>query len=113
MVDTGQQSPKFTTAAASHLACRRRMIRPYAVAVPPLAAGLAVKLAFASTLRGEASYLLYIPAVLIASALSGWGPALLATVLGLAFGLFFVSDVRPLGAPHALSELVFALASRA
>src|SRR5262249_28481555 len=72
-------------------------------------AGLAVKLAFASTLRGEASYLLYIPAVLIASALGGWGPALLATVLGLAFGLFFVSDVRPLGTTDAVNALVFTL----
>jgi two-component system sensor kinase FixL len=109
MVDTVHQSQNYTAAAPSQLASRWRMIWPYAVAVVVLAAGLAVKLAFASPLRGEASYLLYIPAVLIASALGGWGPALLATVLGLAFGLFFVSDVRPLGTTDAVNALVFAL----
>jgi len=109
MVDTAQQSQHYAATGPSQLASRWRIVWPYAVAILALAAGLTVKLAFASTLRGEASYLLYIPAVLIASALGGWGPALLATVLGLAFGLFFVSDVRPLGTTDAVNALVFAL----
>ena len=37
-------------------------------------------------LHGEASYLFFLPAILIASALGGWGPGLLATVLGRAAG---------------------------
>ena len=36
--------------------------------------------------------MLFLPAVLIASALGGWGPGLLATALGLALGLFFVAE---------------------
>jgi two-component system sensor kinase FixL len=87
----------------------RRSLWPYGVSILGVAAGLAVKLAFASVLRGEASYVLFVPAVLIASALGGWGPGLLATALGLVLGLFFVAEARPLATVDAVIGLVFAL----
>jgi two-component system, LuxR family, sensor kinase FixL len=86
-----------------------RIASPYGAAILAIAAGFAVKLAFASVIRGEASYLLFLPAVLAASALGGWGPALLATGLGLALGLFFVAEARPLAAADAVTALVFVL----
>jgi two-component system, LuxR family, sensor kinase FixL len=79
------------------------------VAIVAIAAGVAVKLAFDSVLRGEASYVLFVPAVLIASALGGWGPGLLATAQGAALGLFFVAQTRQLAAADAVNGLVFAL----
>ena len=87
----------------------RRSLWPYGVSILGVAAGLAVKLAFASVLRGEASYVLFVPAVLIASALGGWGPGLLATALGLALGLFFVAEAGPLAIADAVNGLAFAL----
>ncbi len=70
---------------------------------------LALKLVLQSflPLRGEASYLFFLPAILIASALSGWGPGLLATALGLAFGLFFIADFRSLTASDVIDVISF------
>ena len=57
----------------------RRLVQQYGVALLAIAVALAVRLLLVSILRGDASYLFYLPAILIASALSGWGPGLLAT----------------------------------
>ncbi len=70
---------------------------------------LAVKLALGSTLRGEGSYLFFLPAVLIASALGGWGPGLFATALGFALGLFFIVDVRSVTPSDVINASAFAL----
>ena len=109
MVATIRHSQSYTPLASSQFASWWRVARPYGVTIIAIAAGLGVKLALASLLRGDASYLLFVPAVLIASALGGWGPALLATALGLALSLFFVSDTRPFAAADAVNGLVFAL----
>jgi two-component system sensor kinase FixL len=74
-----------------------------------IAAALIVKLAVGSISRGAASYLLFVPAILIASALGGWGAALLATALGLALGLFFVADARLLEAGDVVDAVAFVL----
>jgi two-component system sensor kinase FixL len=79
------------------------------VAILAIAAALGVKLVLASVLSGEASYILFVPAVLISSALGGVGPGLLATALGLALGLFFVADPRHLASADAVNGFIFAL----
>jgi len=89
MADTIHHSPSLGPNALLQRAFWRRIAWQYGVAIVAIAAGVAVKLAFDSVLHGEASYVLFVPAVLIASALGGWGPGLLATVLGAALGLFF------------------------
>ena len=81
---------------------------PYGVAILGIAAAIVVKLIFASTLGGEASYILFVPAVLIASAAGGWGPGLLATAFGLAVGLFLIGT-RPLAGSDLVYAFVFAL----
>jgi two-component system sensor kinase FixL len=86
-----------------------RIAWPYGVAILAIATGLGVKFFFASVLSGEASYILFVPAVLIASAVGGWGSGLLATALGLALGLFFVADARQFAAADAVNGLIFAL----
>ena len=55
------------------------------------------------------SYLFFLPAILIASAFSGWGPGLLATLLGLLFGFFFVVDFRSLTAADIVNAVSFAV----
>jgi two-component system, LuxR family, sensor kinase FixL len=74
-----------------------------------LALGLNFLLESLLLLRGDTFYLLFLPAIVIASAYSGWGPGLLATLLGLLFGLFFVVDFRSLTAADVVNALSFAV----
>ena len=67
-----------------------------------MALALALRTALAPVLEGSASYLFYVPAILVASALGGWGPGVFATFLGLLAGLFFVADYRALTAAEPL-----------
>jgi two-component system sensor kinase FixL len=90
MADTIHRSPRLEPNALLQLAFWRRIAWQYGLAIVVIAVGVAIKLAFDSVLRGEASYVLFVPAVLIASALGGWGPGMLATALGLALGLFLL-----------------------
>jgi two-component system sensor kinase FixL len=109
MVDTVTRSQRYAPTASPQRASWWGIVWPYGAATLAVAAGLAIKLVFASALQGEASYILFVPAVLIASALGGWGSGLLATALGLGLGLFFVADARQLAIADAVNGLVFAL----
>ncbi len=82
---------------------------PYGIAVVAIGLAVAVKLGMASILSGEASYLFFLPAILVASALGGWGPGLLATVLGLLLGLFFVADFRSISTADIINAVTFTL----
>jgi two-component system sensor kinase FixL len=84
-------------------------IKPYGIAILAVALGLAVRLALHSVLSGEASYLFFVPAVLIASAFGGWGPGLFGTVLGLMLGLFFIADIRPVSTADIIDAAAFAM----
>ncbi len=70
---------------------------------------LVVRIALESVLEGTASYLFFVPAVLIASAFGGWGPGAFATILGLLLGLFLVADYRALVSADIVNAFVFAL----
>ncbi len=87
----------------------RRVARHYGIAIFAIAAGLAVELALADVLQGRGSYLLFIPAVLVASAFGGWGPGLVATALGAFFGLFIIRDFGVLHPADWVVCAVFAL----
>ena len=60
-------------------------------------------------LRGDASYLFFVPAILIASALSGWAFGLLMTAASLMSGFWFVFDVRTPETADYVDAAVFAL----
>jgi len=109
MAATVPQSQSYAPKAGSKIPASLRVIRQYGIAILAIALALAVKLALASVLKGEASYLFFLPAILIASALGGWGPGLLATVLGLMLGLYFVVDVRALTTPDVINAVTFTL----
>ena len=91
----------------------RGFIKPYGIAILAVAMGLAAKLALQSVLRGEASYLFFVPAILIASAFGGWGPGLFATVFGLLLGLFFIADIRTISMADIIDAVAFALVGAA
>ena len=109
MTDTIHRSQGYASGAALQIASWRRIAWQYGIAILAVALGLAVKLIFESAPAGQASYILFVPAVLIASAMGGWGPGLLATALGLLLGLHFVVDARPLAAGEAVQAILFAL----
>ncbi len=109
MADTVPGLQSHVDGAGAELPAWRRILWRYAIAVVAIALGLAVKLALAQVVRGEASYLFFVPGVLIASALAGWGPGLLATALGLFLGLFFMRDFRALSPTDFVNAVIFAL----
>ena len=86
-----------------------RIVWEYGVAILAIAAGFAVRLFLAPALPGDASYLFFLPGILIASALGGWRPGILATVLGLLLGMFFVEDIHALSTANVVSAVTFAL----
>ena len=81
----------------------------YGIAILALALAVAAKLALERVLRGDASYLFFMPAILIASALSGWTLGLLLTAVSLMIGFYFVFDVRTPVTADYLNAAVFAL----
>ncbi len=91
------------------LAVPHGRLEPYAVAIAAVALGLAVRLVLASILNGQASYLLFLPAVLVASAVGGWAPGLFATAISLLVGLFLVRDVRALAPVDFVNSTIFTL----
>ena len=87
----------------------RRPALRYGIAILALVLAVAAKLALERVLRGDASYLFFVPAILIASALSGWTLGLLLTAVSLVIGFYFISDVRtPITADY-VNATVFAL----
>ncbi len=54
-------------------AAAHAVIAPYAIAVLAVAAALGVRLVLGPVLGGDASWLFFFPAILIASAFGGWG----------------------------------------
>ena len=88
---------------------RSNVVWPYGIAILAIALALGLKLALASELSGEASYLFFLPAALIASALGGMGPGLLATALGLCLGLYFVAEYAWIATSEIINADSFAL----
>ena len=88
---------------------RRRVAEQYGAAAIAIVVAAIVRAALTTVLSGEASYLFFFPAVLIASAVGGWGPGVFATILGLLLGLFFVTDYRALSTADIVNAIVFVL----
>ena len=88
---------------------RGRILAYYAIAGVAAIFGLAVMLALISLLRGEVSYLFFVPATLIASAFGGFGPGLFATALGLALGVAYIAADRALSTADLVNAFAFAV----
>jgi len=102
--------PKFSAAeAALKLSSPRQTLEQYSIALVAIAVAFLVRVVLAPVLNGEASYLFFLPAVLIGSAFGGWGPGAFATIIGLLLGLFLVADFRNLSSADIVNAAVFAL----
>ncbi len=81
----------------------------YGIALIALALAVVAKLALEQVLRGEASYLFFVPAILIASAFGGWAPGLVATAVSLTIGFYFIFDIRAPVIADYVNAAIFAL----
>jgi two-component system sensor kinase FixL len=108
MTEARPQLRLLADKAVSHPSARK-VAEQYGIAVVAIAVALIARIVLASVLIGEASYLFFFPAVLLASAFGGWGPGVFATCLGLLLGLFFVTDYRALSSADIVNAAVFAL----
>jgi len=79
----------------------------YSVAIGVVVLTLAISLALKSTLNTEASYLFFVPAILIAGGIGGLGPGIVATILSLVFDL--LSLRAEFGRAELMSGAAFAL----
>ncbi len=109
MAESIRDSKTFPAKARFRFAAPRGRLEPYAIAIAAVALGLAIRLVLAPILAGQASYLLFLPAILVASALGGWGPGLFATAISLLVGLFLVEDVRALTPVDIVNSTIFTL----
>ena len=83
--------------------------RDYGLSAAAVIIAAVLRYAFESLLGGEAGYLFFIPAVLIGSALGGWGPGLFATALGAVAGSVFVVDFGSFTPANEITGAVFML----
>jgi two-component system, LuxR family, sensor kinase FixL len=88
---------------------KRSLAWRYGIAIAAAVIGFAVQVAFASLLHGDTSYLFFVPAILIASAVSGFGPGLLATALGVIFCLSIIAHYRQLSSDDVVNACLFIL----
>ena len=86
-----------------------RLIRtPYGIAVLATAIAGGIRFSPDTILSGQTSHIFFVPAILVASALGGWAPGILATILGLLGGLYFVAEFRPLLPGDVINAFIFA-----
>lgn len=109
MTEAVPRSQSFAARWAFRLTAPRSITEQYSIAIMAIVVALASRMGLSSELGGEASYLFFFPAILIASAVGGWGPGIFSTVFGLLFGLFFVADARALIVSDVINATVFAL----
>ena len=79
----------------------------YGIAVVSVVLAFGARLLLAPVLLDQSAFLLFLPAVLIASALGGVGPGMLATVLGLLCGLIILPDFPDLPRSETISAALF------
>src|SRR5215469_3102970 len=102
-------NPEQSPVTGPRLTGPRRLALHYGLTVLALALGLTVRIVGESVLSGQPAYLVYVPAILIGSALGGWGPGVLATASGLVLGLYFVELARPLTGLDGIGAALFVL----
>src|SRR5262249_42820035 len=104
-----KSSPRgYLSAFKQQLFLHRDALR-YALAPAVVAIAFLARLALTPVLGDASPYLLFIPAMLIASGLGGLGPGLLATALSVVLG-FFVGTTSPSASvPESVNAVLFAL----
>ncbi len=85
----------------------RQYLLLYGAALLAVAVAWLARTALAPVLHHHSPYLLFVPAVLVAAGLGGWGPGLAATALGALLG--FVTQASEVSAADVASTVAFVL----
>src|SRR5438045_3374632 len=88
----GKASQAEARAGGTRMPAGRTAVGRYGLAIAAIALVLAARALLAPILHDEAPYLFFVPAILVAAGVGGFGPGLLATVLGLMLGSLFVAS---------------------
>src|SRR5688572_12375180 len=97
-----QPSKPTRTPSAGNVVAR------YVIAAAAIALALAVRLLLAPVVNDPSLYLFLVPAVMAAAGIGGFGPGLIATALGLLFGLFILPSHPQLTAGDVVDAIAFA-----
>jgi two-component system sensor kinase FixL len=79
----------------------------YALAAALVAMAFLARLLLGPVLGDEVTYLLFVPAILVASGVGGLGPGLLATALSDVLAIYFFRTALPLSVPHVFGLSAF------
>jgi len=87
----------------------RRFAIEYGLAALAVGAAASLRVALGNILGDQAGYLLFVPAVLIGSALGGRAPGIFATAASMLMGALFVADYGAFSPANAINLVVFGL----
>ena len=93
--------------AASRWLLARQNIVLYGIAAAAVALALAARVLLEPVLQDDVPYLFFVPAILVAAGVGGFGPGVLATVLSLAICLAFIVDFPALSPPEIVNAGAF------
>jgi two-component system sensor kinase FixL len=115
MVETAARSEPPVAGRSASVAAPRHIATDYALALAVSLLGFAVRRMLDPVLTVQATYIFFTPAIIVASAIGGFGPGLLATVLGVLSGLYFSGDLpdptlRELTSAAAFGAIGFGIA---
>ena len=88
------------------LLTRQNLVR-YVIAVAAVALALCVRLAFESILGDQAAYMFFVPSILVAAGIGGFGPGCLATALSVPVSLSFIMRFPAMTPAQAVYAGVF------
>jgi two-component system, LuxR family, sensor kinase FixL len=86
----------------------RHAVTDYILAIGVTVLCFAVRQMLDPIITAQATYIFFMPAILVASAVGGFGPGLVATALGVTGGLFFLIDFPKPTATEIASAVAFA-----
>jgi len=79
----------------------------YGIAAATVALALAVRALLGPILQDQAPYLFFVPAILVAAGIGGFGPGVLATLLSLALCFSYIADFPALSLPEFINTGIF------
>ena len=101
--------PEPTTGILTRILSTRRPGMALAVAVAGIVVGLIVRSLLGPVMGERAAFMFFVPAVVVAAALGGLWPGLLATALGATAGLYVTWAAAEQAAGDVISVLIFLL----
>ena len=102
-----KSGPDGTLGASGRWLLARQNIVLLGIAPGAVAIALGARALLVPVLQDQAPYLFFVPAILVAAGIGGFGPGVLATILSLALSFAFIADFPALSLPEMVNAGVF------